>query len=79
VTGSFEEVIAAGDHRRSLEALRDELAKALVTADANVVAQVAGRLQAVLAALADLPSECKASRSDELARRRKDRLAGAGE
>lgn len=74
---SAAEVIKAGDHRASLEALRDSLAEALDEAEPNVIAQIAGRLQAVLRELAELPGERKVTKADELANRRKARLAAA--
>ena len=64
---------ASGDHRRALEAMRDKLAVAMDDAPDMVVAQIAARLQAVLAELAGLPVASEVSRSDELASRRSTR------
>ena len=49
------EVVAGGDHRASLEALRDTLAVALTGAESANVASLAKQLQAVLRELAELP------------------------
>jgi hypothetical protein len=76
-SGDLASTIKAGDRRAALEALRDVLADSLVAAEPNVVAQIAGRLQAVLKELAELPSARKVSKADELANRRKSRLATA--
>jgi hypothetical protein len=67
-------VLKAGDHRASLEALRDRLAESMDDADPNVVPQFAARLQAVLSELAGLPTVEK-SEVDELVERRKARRA----
>ena len=71
----LSEVVTEGDHRRSLEALRDLLASEMIGANPNVIPQFAGRLQDVLRELAGLPSGEEKSTSDDLARRRKDKLA----
>jgi hypothetical protein len=70
------ETLKAGDHRASLEALRDELAEKMERADANVVPQFAARLQAVLTELAGLPAK-ERTEVDELVERRKARRAAA--
>ncbi len=67
---STAEEIKSGDHRRALVALRDALADHLEASEPNVVAQIAARLQAVLAELAALPSVVVLSRTDELRARR---------
>jgi hypothetical protein len=67
-------VVAEGDHRASLEALRDALAAGMEAADPNVIPQFAARLQAVLAELASLPSR-EESEVDELVKRRQARRA----
>lgn len=64
--------LKGNDHRRALLALRDVLADHLVVAEPNVSAQIAARLQSVLAALAALPAEKKQSTVDEL-RAKRDR------
>jgi hypothetical protein len=71
---SLKNVLKAGDHRASLEALRDKLAEEMEDADANVVPQFAARLQAVLAELAGLPVK-ERTEVDELVERRKARRA----
>lgn len=70
----FTKTLKAGDHRDSLEALRDKLAEQMEKADPNVVPQFAARLQAVLTELASLPS-VERSDVDELVERRKARRA----
>lgn len=72
----FREVVADGDLRASLEALRDELAEAFDDANPAIKAQLAGRLQAVLTQLHTLPAG-KVSSIDDLSKRRADRLSGA--
>jgi hypothetical protein len=71
------DVVAEGDRRASLEAVRDRLAAAMGQAEPNVIAQIAGRLQAVMREIADLPVAEKVSKADELAARRKARRAAA--
>ena len=73
---TFAEIVKAGDHRASLEALRDELAESMGKADPNVKPQYAARIQAVLSELAALPSAEK-SDVDDLVERRKARRAEA--
>ena len=65
-----------GDRRKTLEAMRDKLAADMEEAPPAVVAQIAGRLSAVMAELDDMPAKEK-SRSDELAKRREERRAAA--
>jgi hypothetical protein len=69
---SFAETLKAGDHRASLEALRDELAAGMEEADPNVKPQYAARIQAVLSELAALP-RAEGSDVDDLVERRKAR------
>jgi hypothetical protein len=64
-------------------AMRDRLAEAMDEADANVVAQVAARLQAVLHELAELDAQRppEVSRVDELAAKRlptADKITASG-
>jgi hypothetical protein len=73
---SFTETLRSGDHRASLEALRDLLAEQMGMADPNVVPQYAARLQAVLAELAALPA-LERTEVDDLVDRRKARRAAA--
>ena len=54
---SFEAVIAVGDRRASLEAVRDVVAATLIAADPANVAGLAKQLQAVLKELAELPAD----------------------
>lgn len=69
--------VESGDRRRGLEALRRRLAEELSRdgLSAREVAQVAGRLQAVLADLEALPQARKGTALDELEQRRKAREA----
>ena len=67
---------ATGDRRKTLEAMRDKLAKDMDKAPPAVVAQIAGRLAAILTDLANLPGK-ERSKSDDLAKRRADRVAAA--
>ena len=53
--------LTSGNHRESLEMLRDVLAAHLLEADSNVAAQIAARLQSVLDAIAALPSAVTSS------------------
>jgi hypothetical protein len=68
--------LKAGDHRSSLEALRDALAEGMQKADPNVKPQYAARIQAVLSELAAMPS-AERTEVDELVERRKKRRADA--
>jgi len=69
-------VVAAGDIRASLEALRDRLAAEIEEADGKELAPLAKQLSDVLHRIESLPRK-EASRVDDLARRRADRLPGA--
>jgi hypothetical protein len=71
----FVEILRTGDHRASLEALRDELAAGMVAADPNVKPQYAARLQAVLLELASFPSVERSEVDDLVERRRARRTA----
>jgi hypothetical protein len=69
--------IGSGDRRRALVAMRDSLAQHMATADSNVVAQVAARLQAVIDAIEALPTESGLSSVDEVRRKRENRRSTA--
>lgn len=85
------EVIASGDLRASLEAIRDSLAAEVADArrathkrecscvcgigDARVLVAVMKELRAVIAVLDALPNAERKSKSDDLAARRARRLA----
>lgn len=69
-------VVAEGDIRASLEALRDKLAIEVDAANGREVAPLAKQLADVLERLEALP-RTEGSRVDELARRRAERLPGA--
>lgn len=75
---NIADVAATGDRRRTLEAMRDKLARDMDEAPPTVTAQLAGRLSAVMLELAELGDPRKVSTLDELANKRKDRLAEAG-
>ena len=69
--------LKSDDRRVALEALRDELADALKTCSVGVKAQLAAQYRATLKELAELPDPKKVTKADELANRRKARLAAA--
>ena len=76
--GSVQEAAASGDVRRTLEAIRDDLAAKLDVAEPAVAAQIAGQLRQTIADLARLPPESKGSMTDEVKKRREARRrAGA--
>lgn len=65
----------SGDRRKALEALRDELARALEDADVAVKAQLAGQLRATLKDLDELPSVSVDSPLEKARKKRADRRA----
>jgi hypothetical protein len=71
---TFVEALKSGDHRASLEALRDQLAEGMALAEPNVIPQYAARLQAVLSELAGMPT-VERTAVDDLVERRKARRA----
>ena len=73
---SLPEVVAAGDRRASLQAVRDELARRLVDADKDAAA-IARQLTTVLRELDELPNPAEESKVDDLANRRAARVAKA--
>jgi hypothetical protein len=75
-TLTFTDAIKAG-HRQALEAMRDKLASDMELAEPAVVAQIAGRLQAVLKELAELEVPEAVSPSDEIAARLARRRAAS--
>lgn len=74
---SVAEVARSGDHRATLEAIRDRLAIDLDAAGPNVSPQIAARLQAVIGELQALPVAAEQSASDDLAAKRAARRATA--
>jgi len=70
------EVVAAGDRRESLIALRDELARRLVLADKDIAA-IARQLTNILQAIAELPAPAERSTLDEIAAKRAARRTAA--
>lgn len=70
--------LASTDRLEALNALREHLALAITTCESNRdLAALAGRLQSVLADIAELKSEGKVSVVDELAAGRAARRATA--
>lgn len=74
---SLSGVVAGGDTRRSLEALRDRLAVELESAEGSPVAALAKQLSDVLKTIAALPGGRERSIEDELADRREGRVKKA--
>jgi hypothetical protein len=74
---SLPDVLATGDYRRSLEAIRDRLAGELSDAVGRDVAPVAKELRTVIAEIERLPGGERVSKVDELAARRARRIADA--
>lgn len=70
-------VIADGDRRASLEAIRDKLGRELEQAVGRDAATIAKELRAVIAELDALPGGKEASTVDELHARRAARRADA--
>lgn len=73
----LREAARLGNRRGLLEAMRDVLASKMAIADSMVIAQIAGRLQAIAKELDELPLDAEASISDDLAARRKTRRTKA--
>jgi hypothetical protein len=73
----LEDVVAAGDHRKSLEALRDYLARRLDEpwTHGRDAAPLAQRLTDVIEKLAALPDPAGVSQIDDLERARRERRA----
>lgn len=74
---SLPQVVATGDRKKSLEAIRDHLALNLADAEGREIASIAKELRAVMAELYSLPGEREGSKSDDLAARRAARRAKA--
>jgi hypothetical protein len=72
---------AAKGHLDGLRAMRDKLAADMDRAEASFVAQIAGRLQAVLDRIAQLEGSAipEVSKVDELANRRREAGAAAAD
>ena len=73
---SLPEVVAEGDRTASLLALRDELARRLVSAEREVPA-IARQLVMVLRELDELQPPASESKLDDLASKRAARIAAA--
>lgn len=74
---SIESAARSGDQLATLEAMRDSLAVAMDAAEPAVIAQVAGRLEAVLKRISELRPARKETLDDVLAQRRAAREGGA--
>ncbi|MGI5493873.1 hypothetical protein [Microtetraspora malaysiensis] len=70
-------VVAEGDRRASLEAIRDKLARELHDAEGRDAAAIAKELRATIAELDALPGGKEVSAVDELNARRAARRADA--
>ena len=70
------EVVAEGDRRASLVALRDHLAVTLQSAERDHAA-IARQLTMVLREIAELPNPAEESKVDDLANRRARRISTA--
>lgn len=75
--GPIQDAAATNDRRVTLIAMRDKLAADMDEAPPAVVAQIAGRLAAVLEEIDGLPDTEKVSPLDELDRRRQNRITAA--
>lgn len=76
--GAVAAAVRSGDQRTSLEAIRDQLARALDECRTSETGSLSRQLTSVLAALASLPSAAAAEDTvDELARKRAERLSAA--
>jgi len=71
------EAAASGDHRATLEAIRDQLAHQLERSEPAVAAQIAGQLRQTLKDLAALPPAAGGSKTDEVRARREARRSAA--
>ncbi len=70
------EAAASGDRRRTLEQLRDYLARSLMDVEPKNAAPLAKQLADVVRELNEMPAT-EANELDELARQRAARVAGA--
>lgn len=71
------EVVADGDRRKSLEAIRNYLAVELAQSSGRDVAAIARELREVIRELDSLPTSEEVSGVDQLARRRANRRDSA--
>ncbi len=74
---TIADAAATGDRRAVLVAMRDKLAADMDEAQPAVVAQIAGRLSAILVELEELDAPKRVTTLDDLAARRADRLSAA--
>lgn len=75
--GTVATATASGDRRKTLEAIRDELARQLDRCEPVASASIARQLRMTLADLANLPAESRGSKLDEVKARREARRARA--
>lgn len=73
----LQKVVAEGDHRKSLIALRDHLAGELIVAEGRDKAPLVRELRAVLAEIDAIPTLREGSVVDSLATEHADELAAA--
>jgi hypothetical protein len=77
--GSLVEAVQSGDRRASLEKMRDALAQSLEAAEGKEVAAISKELREVMRELEQIPTGKEVSTSDDLAKRRADRIAKAAD
>jgi hypothetical protein len=75
--GSIAEAASSGDRHATLIAMREKLAQDMDDATPSVVAQIAGRLSAVLLELDEIPVGAEVSTLDDLDAKRKSRVPGS--
>jgi len=75
---SIATTAATGDELATLKAMRDKLAADMDEAPPAVVAQISGRLEAVLKRITELGGAQEATLDDVLAERRKLRAVNGG-
>ena len=73
MTMSIADAAATNDELATLRAMRDKLAADMDEAPPAVVAQISGRLEAVLKRITELGGAGEATRDDVLAQRRAER------
>lgn len=75
---TIHQAACSDDELTTLRAMRDKLAADMDAAEPGVVAQIAGRLEAILKRITELGGAQEATLDDVLAERRKLRAVGAG-
>ncbi|KPC73040.1 hypothetical protein ADL26_13805, partial [Thermoactinomyces vulgaris] len=74
---SLRDIASDGDRRKALEAMRDSLADRFDAAEGRDAATISKELREVMRELEELPTGKEVSTSDELAAKRKARIAAA--